>query len=81
MIFDFPEPLGPEMVVKSLKNGILVLCLKDLKFWSSISLIYKADPYHLFITTSKIRDCSSFCLEPLNGLQSPLNPSRISSPH
>src|SRR5579885_828772 len=41
MMFDLPEPFGPEMVVKPSSSGITVDRPKDLKLSSSISLIRK----------------------------------------
>src|SRR5580658_653131 len=40
-IFDFPEPFGPEIVVKPSRSGTSVCFPNDLKLSSSISLIRK----------------------------------------
>src|SRR5258708_18798993 len=40
-MFDFPEPLGPDIVVNPPSNGISVCFPNDLKLSSSISLIRK----------------------------------------
>lgn len=44
MMFDLPEPLGPEMVVKPSNRGTNVCLPNDLKLSSSISLIRKDTP-------------------------------------
>jgi hypothetical protein len=44
MMFDLPEPFGPEMVVKPSNSGTNVCFPNDLKLSSSISLIRKDTP-------------------------------------
>jgi hypothetical protein len=44
MIFDFPEPFGPEITVKCSRKGMVVLRPNDLKLSISISVICKAGP-------------------------------------
>ena len=40
MMLLFPEPFGPEIVVKPFKNGMVSLFAKDLKLSISTSLMY-----------------------------------------
>jgi hypothetical protein len=44
MMFDFPEPFGPEITVKCSKKGMVVFRPKDLKLSISIWVICKAGP-------------------------------------
>lgn len=47
MMFDLPDPLGPEMVVNPSRSGTTVAFPNDLKLSSSISLIRKrVSRYH-----------------------------------
>jgi len=41
MMFDFPDPFGPEMIVKPREKGIRVLPENDLKLSISSSLMNK----------------------------------------
>jgi hypothetical protein len=43
-IFDFPDPLGPEMTVNPGNKGTPVVPPKDLKFVSSTRLMYTRQP-------------------------------------
>ena len=43
-MFDFPDPLGPEMTVNPGSKGTPVVPPKDLKFVSSTRLMYTRQP-------------------------------------
>lgn len=50
-MFDLPEPLGPDIVVKPSSIGITVDLPNDLKLSNSISLIRKSD-FHPGVTAA-----------------------------
>ena len=71
MMFDLPEPLGPDIVVKPLSKGTTVGLPNDFKLSSSISLIRKS--YYplclLMMINRDITDALDYTLDAVSSLE------------